>query len=85
MDEATKEQLKWKFYRLAILLNGIILLVALGVIALLKLKEPLAVPVGAALLLMALGLAVYFRRQYVTTKRWLDAQASQEPAREQSP
>ncbi|OPX69739.1 MAG: hypothetical protein A4E37_00307 [Methanoregulaceae archaeon PtaB.Bin056] len=85
MDEATKEQLKWKFYRLAILLNAIILLVALGVIALLKLKEPYAVPAGAALLLMALGLAVYFRGQYVFTKRWLDAQVSQEPDREQSP
>ncbi len=85
MDEATKEQLKWKFYRLAILLNAIILLVALGVIAFLKLKEPLAVPVGAALLFMAIGLAIYFRRQYVSTRRWLDAQASEEPDREQSP
>ena len=30
MDETTQEQFRWKFYRLALQLNAIILLVALG-------------------------------------------------------
>jgi uncharacterized membrane protein len=78
MDEATKEQLKWKFYRLAIILNAIVLLVALGVIAILKLPEPVALPGGIALILLAVGLAIYFRKQYVSTKKWLDEQASKD-------
>ena len=33
MDETAKEQFKWKFYRLAVELNAIILLVALAVVS----------------------------------------------------
>ncbi len=75
MDEATKEQLKWKFYRLAIMLNGIVLLIAIGVIALLKLPDGMALPVALGLFVLAAVLAVYFRTQYVFTRKWLDEQA----------
>lgn len=75
MDEATKEQLKWKFYRLAIILNVIVLLVALGVVALLKLPGVFPIPVAAALFSVAAGLGYYFQRYYTSTKKWLDEQA----------
>jgi len=75
MDEATKEQLKWKFYRLAIILNAIVLLVALGVVALLKLPDTIALFVALVMFVVAAGLGFYFRRQYTYTRKWLDEQA----------
>jgi len=75
MDEATKEELKWKFYRLAIVLNAIVLLVALGVVALLKLQGNYAIPAALILFAAALGFGLYFRKHYKATRRWLDEQA----------
>jgi len=40
MDETAKEQFKWKFYRLAIQLNAIILLVALAILSFFLTPEP---------------------------------------------
>lgn len=74
MDEATKEQLKWKFYRLAIILNAIVLLVAIGVIALLKLPGYPGITAGMAMFALAAGLGMYFRMQYQSTRKWLDEQ-----------
>lgn len=45
MDLATKEKFKWKFYRLAVLLNIIILLVAIGILALFWSPETYRLPV----------------------------------------
>lgn len=72
MDEATRERFKWRFYRLAVLLNLVILLVAIGFIALFKAPEGYAIPLAAALFLAAGLLGVYFTRQYRITKSWLD-------------
>ncbi len=74
MDEVTKEELKWKFYRLAIVLNAIVLIVALGVVALLKLQGHYAIPAALILFAAALGLGLYFRKHYSATRRWLDEQ-----------
>lgn len=41
MDLATKEKFKWKFYRLAALLNIIILLVGIGILSLFWMPESL--------------------------------------------
>lgn len=75
MDEVTKQELKWKFYRLAIVLNAIVLLVALGVVAFLKLQGPYAIPVTLILFATALGLGLFFRKHYSATRRWLEEQA----------
>jgi 4-amino-4-deoxy-L-arabinose transferase-like glycosyltransferase len=72
MDEATRERFKWRFYRLAVLLNLVILLVAIGFIALFKAPEGYAVPLAAALFLLAGILVVYFRGQYRLTRSWLE-------------
>lgn len=72
MDEATRERFKWKFYRLAVLLNGIILCIAIGFIALFKAPAGYAVPLAAALFIVAGLIAIYFRGQYKATKAWLD-------------
>jgi len=72
MDEATRERFKWRFYRLAVLLNLVILLVAIGFVALFKAPEGYAVPLAVALFLSAGLLTVYFKGQYRVTKSWLD-------------
>ena len=72
MDEATRERFKWRFYRLAVLLNLVILLVAIGFIALFKAPEGYAIPLAAALFLAAGLMTVYFKGQYRITKSWLD-------------
>ncbi|HOP66403.1 MAG TPA: hypothetical protein PLM96_02410 [Methanoregulaceae archaeon] len=72
MDEATRERFKWRFYRLAVLLNLVILLVAIGFVALFKAPEGYAIPLAAALFLLAGILVVYFRGQYRLTKSWLE-------------
>ena len=72
MDEATRERFKWRFYRLAVLLNLVILLVAIGFVALFKAPEGYAIPLEAALFLLAGILVVYFRGQYRLTKSWLE-------------
>jgi hypothetical protein len=72
MDEATRERFKWRFYRLAVILNLVILLVAIGFIALFKAPEGYAIPLAAALFLTAGLLTLYFKGQYRLTKSWLD-------------
>ena len=72
MDEATRERFKWRFYRLAVLLNLVILLVAIGFVALFKAPGGYAIPLAAALFLFAGILGVYFRGQYRLTRSWLE-------------
>lgn len=74
MDPVTKERFKWKFYRLAVLLNIIILLVAIGVIAFFRAPQDYRVPLSAILILAAATLGIYFWRKYQETKTWLKEQ-----------
>lgn len=75
MDAETREKFRWKFYRLAILLNGVVLLAAAGIVLFFKAPPPLAVPLSALSLSLAAGLALYFRGEYRATKRWLEDHA----------
>ncbi len=72
MDPATKERFRWKFYRLQVLMNIVVLLFAVGVIALFLAPENFQIPVFLILVLAALILAVYTGRSYRETKKWLE-------------
>jgi small-conductance mechanosensitive channel len=72
MDEACRQALKWKFTRLTLLLNIIVLLVAAAVIAAFRLPPGINLPIAAMLAAAAVGLAIYFMRNYRTTKEWLE-------------
>lgn len=71
MDEPAKEQFKWKFYRLALQLNAIILLVALSVLALFLVPLSYRFPAIALMLVVAGVLSWNFVKQYRMTKAWL--------------
>ncbi|MDD1715744.1 MAG: hypothetical protein LUQ01_01995 [Methanolinea sp.] len=75
MDEASREEFKWKFYRLAIHLNIVVILVAAAVIILFKGPSQINLPLAAMLVLVAVILAVFFRRRYLATKAWLTVHA----------
>jgi hypothetical protein len=72
MDETTKEQFRWKFYRLALQLNAIILLVALSVVAVFLVPGPYRLPTVAVMLVIAVVLSWNFVLKYRSTKAWLD-------------
>jgi len=72
MDEQSKEQFKWKFYRLAIQLNAVILLVALAVLILFLAPDPYRLPAVIVMLIVALVLGWNFVGKYRATKAWLD-------------
>ncbi|MBP7700237.1 MAG: hypothetical protein BWY93_01946 [Euryarchaeota archaeon ADurb.BinA087] len=72
MDLATKEKFKWKFYRLAVLLNIIILLVGIGILSLFWMPEKYLIPIVLLIGLLAIGLTLYFLGQYRKTREWLD-------------
>lgn len=74
MDDATKERFKWKFYKLTLLLNVVILFYALAVMALFK-GGGFALPLFAALVIAASVLALVFMRLYRKEKTWLMAQS----------
>jgi hypothetical protein len=74
MDLATKEQFKWKFYRLVVMLNLIILLVAIGIIALFLAPVAFRIPVFLFLILSAAMFTIYFWYQYRRTQEWLHKQ-----------
>ncbi len=73
MDDATRERFKWKFYKLTVLLNVVILAYALAVIALFM-GRGYALPLFVLLAVAASVLAVVFMRQYRRDKAWLMAQ-----------
>ena len=75
MDEATRQRFKWKFYKLAVLLNIMVLLIAVGIIALFKAPAGYQLPVAVALFVSAGVIALYFRRKYRATQAWLDENA----------
>lgn len=75
MDEPTKERFKWKFYKLAVILNIIVILVAVGFVALFKAPQGFAIPLALIFFVLAVILGYYFRKGYHTTKAWLDENA----------
>ena len=78
MDEKAKARFKWKFYRLTVELNIIILLVAISIPVFLLIHSPYTVPVIIGLLALALILSLDFIRKYRETKAWLDDNAEKE-------
>ena len=72
MDDQKKEQFRWKFYSLALMLNGTILFAACAAIAFFLAPASLKLPLVAILLILALVLGLFFRRSYFRTKQWLD-------------
>jgi len=71
MDETSKEQFKWKFYRLAVQLNAIILLFALAILFLFLAPEPYRLPAVVSMLVVAAVLSWNFIGKYRATKAWL--------------
>jgi uncharacterized membrane protein YhhN len=77
MDVKAKDQFRWKFYRLAVELNVIILLVAVSFLIFFILParlESYRIPLIVVMLLAAGLLALDFRKRYTETKAWLDEQ-----------
>ncbi len=72
MNESAKEQFKWKFWHLAVILNGIILFTAVAIIFLLLGFLPYRLPVIIISAVIVLSLAFIFARQYRKTKAWLE-------------
>lgn len=75
MDEDTRIQFKWKFYRLTIQLNIIILLVAVSVIVFFIIHSPYTVPLIIGMLVLAFILSWDFVNKYRKTKTWLEEHA----------
>ena len=76
MDDSAKNQFKWTFYRLAVQLNIIIMLVALSVIAFFLMPNPYRIPAIGVMLILAAVLTWNFRKKYYTVKAWLEEQGS---------
>jgi len=77
MDQKTKDQFRWKFYRLAVELNIIILLVAVSILFFFLLPERFdsyRLPLIFVMLLVAALLALDFKKRYTETKGWLHQQ-----------
>jgi L-asparagine transporter-like permease len=72
MDVPNKEKFKMKFYFLAVQLNAIILIFAVGVILLFIGPEQYRIPIFIITLLITLVLSFYFVKKYKETKAWLD-------------
>ena len=74
MDEDAKTRFKWKFYRLTIQLNIIILLVAVSVIVFFISRSPYIIPLIIGMLILVLILSLDFFKKYKETKKWLGEQ-----------
>jgi len=77
MDEDAKTRLKWKFYRLAIQLNIIILLAAVSIVVFFLFQSIYTLPLVIVILILILVLCWDFFHRYRKTKAWLDEQADQ--------
>ena len=78
MDENAKTRFKWKFYRLTVELNIIVLLVALCILVFFIIHSPYTIPLIAGMLALAIFLIGDFFRKYKETKRWLEVNADKE-------
>ena len=84
MDEESKKQFKWKFYRLTIQLNAIVLLVAISIISLFLIPDRYRLLVTIVSLLIAAVLSFDFVKKYRETKAWLDVHGKKKESIEQS-
>jgi len=75
MDENSKAQFRWKFYRLTVELNIIVLLVAMSIPVFFIIHSPYTVPLIMGMLAFALVLFIDFYKKYHETKAWLDENA----------
>jgi peptidoglycan/LPS O-acetylase OafA/YrhL len=75
MDQAAKEQFKWKWWTLKIILISILVLIAVAFVGAIKVPAPYTLPFLAGCVILAVLLIWAFRGQYHKTKRWLDEQA----------
>jgi L-asparagine transporter-like permease len=75
MDPASKEKFKWKFYRLQVMINLVVVLLAAAIIALFLAPEVLRIPIFVILAIIAIIIALYTRKRYRETKEWLERQA----------
>lgn len=78
MDEKAKAQFRWKFYRLTVELNIIILLIAMSIPVFIIIQSPFTVPLIVIMLAVALVLLLDFVKKYRETKAWLDDNADKE-------
>jgi hypothetical protein len=85
MDAENKDLLRLKFYRVALHLNAVILLVAVTVIALFIAPEPYRLPVVLAMILLVAYLAITFTRKYHETRAWLYEHADKEKGDKKPP
>jgi hypothetical protein len=81
MDENAKDQFKWKFYRLALELNFIVLLIAMSIPVFLIIHSPYTVPVIIGMLALAIILLLDLNKKYRETKAWLDDNADKKNER----
>jgi Ca2+/Na+ antiporter len=82
MDENAKAQFRWKFYRLTIEINIIVLLVAMSIPVFLIIRSPYTVLLILGMLAVALFLFMDFIKKYRETKAWLDDNAEKKPKQE---
>ena len=75
MEKDAKAQFKWKFYRLTVQLNVIILLIAVAVICFFLVQIPYRMVILIVMLILACVLAFNFAKKYQETKAWLDVHA----------
>jgi len=85
MDAETKEQWRWKFYRLALHLNAVILCIALTVMAALIAPDPFKIPAIVILVIIDIFVSYTFYRNYHLTKAWLDKHGKPGPAEKKDP
>jgi len=85
MDTETREHWRWKFYRLALHLNAVVLCVALTVIALLKAPDPFRIPAIIILAILVIFLSYTFHRNYHITKAWLDEHGTSGSGKKKDP
>jgi glucose uptake protein GlcU len=78
MDENAKAQFKWKFYRLTVELNIIVLLIAMSIPVFLIIRFPYTIQIVIGMLALALILLWDFMKKYRETKAWLDDNAEKE-------
>ena len=78
MDEDAKTRLKWKFYRLTIQLNVIVLLAAVSLVVFFLFQSIYTLLLVVAILILILVLCWDFFYRYRKTKAWLDEQADQD-------
>lgn len=83
MDTETMAQWRWKFYRLALHLNVVVLCIALTVLAGIVAPDPYRIPAVVILIALSIYLGYTFFRNYHATKAWLDAHAT--PKKQKDP